>query len=103
MDFVKNIQLILDNPANHLTTTSRDLLETMQITFELQESETGKGINGRKLCETCGLDKQRIASCTKCDIYEPTMDDVIQECQTCDADISKLGFCPKCDTSAESY
>ena len=39
MDYIKVINLILDNPANTLTTTSRDLLETMRISIELDKEK----------------------------------------------------------------
>ena len=35
MDYKKVIQQIIDNPANTLSTTSKDLLETMAISIEL--------------------------------------------------------------------
>lgn len=35
MDYKKVIQQIIDNPANTLTTTSKDLLETMATSIEL--------------------------------------------------------------------
>ena len=40
MDLIKNIKLILDNPANDLTTTSRDLLESTVVALELKEVRT---------------------------------------------------------------
>lgn len=39
MNYIKIINLILDNPANNLTTTSRDLLDTMKVAIELQEEK----------------------------------------------------------------
>ena len=35
MDYTKTIELIVNNPANRLTTTSIDLLETMKISIDL--------------------------------------------------------------------
>ena len=37
MDFIKTINLVLDNTANHLTETSRDLLDTMKILLAAKE------------------------------------------------------------------
>ncbi len=43
VDVVKNIKLALDNPANNLTTTTRDLLNTTVISLELdKENEITK-------------------------------------------------------------
>lgn len=37
---ISNIKLILGNPANSFSQTSRDLLETMIITLELEQEKT---------------------------------------------------------------
>ena len=37
MDIIKNLRLVLDNSANVLTSTTRDLLETTIIYLELEK------------------------------------------------------------------
>ena len=39
MDHAKTLQQILDNPANNLTTTSRDIIETMIISLQLDQPQ----------------------------------------------------------------
>lgn len=44
MDYIKTLNLILDNPANNLTTTSRDLLDTMKVALKLDKNIKTKGL-----------------------------------------------------------
>lgn len=74
MDYIKVINLILENPANNLNITSRDLLETMILALKLENKSTNVS-----LITDCPLCK-----CSLTELIEDSTE--IRECQKCGAE-----------------
>ena len=69
MDIIKNIKLALENPANNLTTTTRDLLETTIVSLELEAEENKVSLTNEELVGLLQLINDCISE-RKCDENE---------------------------------